>query len=248
MMSPHSLTWALVRAGSMVVVALLAWWLVDVLLLMFAGILLAVLLRAPADWLSARTRMSPNQAIAFVLVVLALPVGGAAWAIAPEVGRQFDELLAQLPEAWRGLSASLDQYRWGRWLVARVHGAGEMLAQPEAMQGAGRALSTSFGAFVGLFVVAVVGLWAALQPRLYIDNAIRLFPVNMRPRVRALVGACGQTLRRWLVGSLVSMSIVGAATWIGLWSLGVPLALVLGLVAGVMVFVPRACGSAGPIQ
>lgn len=233
-MSPQSLTSALVRAGMVAAGVLLAWWLVDVLLLMFAGVLIAVLLRAPADWLSARTRLSPNQSIALVLVVLVLAAAGAAFAIAPEFGRQFDEMMAQIPDAWRELSAMLEQHRWGRWLIARVQGA-----QPEAMQGAGRALSTTFGAVVSLFVIAVVGLWAALQPRVYIDNAIRLFPVDARPRVRALVAECGQVLRRWLVGSLVSMTLVAVATAVGLWALGVPLALVLGLVAGVMVFVPN---------
>ena len=238
-MSQETLTRALLRVGLAVVLGLLVWRLVDVLLLTFAGVLIAVLLRAPADWLSARTRMSPNLAIALVLVVLTAALGGAVWAIAPEVGRQFDELLTQMPGAARELSASLEQYGWGRWLVARAQSTGEMLARPEALQGAGRALSTTFGALASVFVVAVVGLWVTLQPRVYIDNGARLLPVAMRPRVLALVGECGQALRRWLLGCLVSMLVVTAATSVGLWLLGVPLALVLALLAGSMVFIPN---------
>ena len=238
-MSHETLTRALLRVVLVIVLLLLAWWLVDVLLLTFAGVLIAVLLRAPADWLSRRTGMSPNLAIAIVLVVLSAALGGAVWGMAPEVGRQFDQLIEEMPGAVRELAGSLEQYGWGRWLVARGQSTGEMLAQPEAMQGAGRALSTTFGALTSLFVVAVVGLWVTLQPRVYIDNGVRLFPMASRTRVLALAAECGTALQRWLIGCLVSMLIVSVATWIGLWLLGVPLALVLALFAGSMVFIPN---------
>jgi predicted PurR-regulated permease PerM len=238
-MSRGDLVSALLRVGLFALLGLLAWWLVDVLLLVFAGVLIAVLLRAPADWLSARTRLSPNLAIAIVFVVLALGLGGAGFAIAPEVGRQFDELTTQVPQAARELTGSLERYGWGRWLLTRVQSAGEMAAKPEVMQGAGRVLSSTVGAFTGLFTVAVVGLWVTLQPRLYIDNGLRLFPVAARPRARAIAQECGQVLQRWLLGSFLSMAIVGVITWIGLWALGIPLALVLALLAGAMVFIPN---------
>jgi predicted PurR-regulated permease PerM len=238
-MAQETLTGALLRVVLVLALLLLAWWLVDVVLLTFAGVLIAVLLRAPADWLSARSGLSPNLSIAIVLVVLTVGLGGAVWGIAPEVGRQFDELIAQLPGAVRELSAALEQHGWGRWLVARGQSTGEMLARPEAMQGAGRALSTTFGALTSLFVVAVVGLWVTLQPGVYINNGVRLFPVPMRPRMLALAGECGHALQRWLLGCLVSMLIVSTATFVGLWLLGVPLALLLALFAGSMVFIPN---------
>lgn len=238
-LSRQGLIEALLRVGLVAALALLAWWLVDVLLLAFAGVLIAVLLRAPADWLSARTPMPPWLTLALVLITLVLGLGGTIWAFAPEVGRQFDELLVEIPKTARALAGSLEQYQWGRWLLERVDATNEMLGRPEAIQGAGRMLSTTFGAVASLFVVAVVGLWVTLQPQIYVDNAIRLVPVPARPRARAIAGECGQVLRRWLVGSLVSMLIIGAATWVGLWALGVPLALVLALLAGVMVFIPN---------
>jgi len=230
---------ALLRVGLIALLVLLAWWLVDVLLLTFAGVLIAVFLRAPADWLASRTRLSPNLSIALVFVVLALVLGGAGFAMAPEIGRQVDELTRQVPEAARALSSSLQQYGWGRWLLERVQSTGEMAAKPEVMQGAGRVLSSSFGAIASLFTVAVVGLWVTLQPRLYIDAGIRLFPLGVRPRARAIASECGHVLQRWLIGSFLSMTIVGIATWIGLWALGIPLALVLALLAGAMVFIPN---------
>lgn len=46
-------------------------------------------------------------------------------------------------------------------------------------------------------------------------------------------------LRWWLVGKLLSMSIVGLLTTAGLWLLGVPLALAFGLIAAALTFVPN---------
>jgi predicted PurR-regulated permease PerM len=230
---------AWLRLGLIALLVLLAWWLVDVLLLVFAGVLVAVLLRAPVDWLSARTRLSPNLALVLVFVVLALGLGGTGVVIAPEIGHQLDELTRQVPEAARELAGSLERYGWGRWLLARIESAGEMAMKPEVMQGAGRVLSSTIGALTGLFTVAVVGLWVTLQPRLYIDHGLRLLPVAARARARAIAGECGRVLQRWLLGSFLSMAIVFVATWIGLWALGIPLALVLALLAGAMVFIPN---------
>ncbi|HEY0137640.1 MAG TPA: AI-2E family transporter, partial [Nannocystis sp.] len=114
--SRDDLVSALLRVGLIALLLLLAWWLVDVLLLTFAGVLIAVFLRAPADWLASRTKLSGNLSIAIVFVVLTLVLGGAGFAMAPEIGRQVDELTQRVPEAARELTGSLQQYGWGRWL------------------------------------------------------------------------------------------------------------------------------------
>ncbi len=137
-MPASTLQSALLRVGAVVALVWLAVTLADVLLLVFAGLLLAVLLRAPADWLGAHTRLSSFWWLILVLVVLVGGLGGTIWAVAPEVGRQFDELIAQVPGAVRQVTASLEDYRWGRWLLERARSAGDLLTRPEAMQGAGR--------------------------------------------------------------------------------------------------------------
>lgn len=238
-MTASTLTRALLRVALVVALAWLAIALVDVLLLVFAGLLLAVLLRAPANWLGAHTRLSSFWWLLVVLVVLAGGLGATLWSVAPEVGRQFDELIAQLPSAVRQVTASLEDYRWGRWLLERARNAGDLLSRPGAVQGAGQVLSSTFGALASFFVLLVVGVWIALQPRLYMDSALRLFPLGDRPRAQAIGGECVHALQRWLLGKLVSMTVIGLATWAGLWALGVPLALVLAVLAGALAFIPN---------
>jgi predicted PurR-regulated permease PerM len=65
-----------------------------------------------------------------------------------------------------------------------------------------------------------------------------LLPPARRSRAHELLSAIGHTLRWWLFGRAVGMTIVGIATTTGLWLLDVPLALVLGLIAAALDFVP----------
>ncbi|NOT46231.1 MAG: AI-2E family transporter, partial [Acidobacteria bacterium] len=66
-----------------------------------------------------------------------------------------------------------------------------------------------------------------------------LFPLRRRTRVREILFAISDTLRWWLIGKVGSMIFIGLLTWIGLSILGVPLALTLGLIAGLLSFIPN---------
>jgi predicted PurR-regulated permease PerM len=68
-------------------------------------------------------------------------------------------------------------------------------------------------------------------------------PIAKRTRTRAVLDAIGHALRWWLIGRVFSMAVVAAGTALGLYLLGVPLAITLGLIAGLLDFVP----TIGPI-
>ncbi|MEO6437056.1 MAG: AI-2E family transporter, partial [Tepidisphaeraceae bacterium] len=75
--------------------------------------------------------------------------------------------------------------------------------------------------------------------RLYVRGAIRLVPPAHRERAGEVLGALGYTLKWWLIGQGVTMVIISVVTWIGLLALGVPLPLVLGVIAGIFNFIPN---------
>ncbi len=90
---------------------------VDVLLLLFAGLLVAIFLRTISDWVSEHTPLSPGWALfAVVLVLLALAAGGG-WLFAPRISVQVDQLTTQLPKAVDRLRQQLAQFGWGQWLI-----------------------------------------------------------------------------------------------------------------------------------
>ena len=213
-------------AVSVVVALVLLWYLIDVLLLAFASVLLAILIRAPTDWLSRHTSLSSGWALA-----IAVFFGQAA-------ANQLEQLLRKFPELIEGVSARLAQYEWGQLLVQRMRPR-QLLEQGPDFLGKGiTVISTTFGLIANFVIVLFIAVYLAAQPRLYIDGLVRLFPLHRRQRARETLEAIGQILRWWLIGQLFLMAVIGTATGIGLWLLGVPLWLALALLAGLLEFVP----------
>jgi len=100
-------------------------------------------------------------------------------------------------------------------------------------------ITTSIGTFLeDAVVILVVGLYGALNARDYSEGLLALIPQKHRGAVTEVSERVIYTLRWWLIGQLVPMVVLGAATMIGLWCLGVPLAFVLGLLTGAMIFIP----------
>ena len=118
---------------------------------------------------------------------------------------------------------------------------------PVAQEGVGStvtsAVSGTFSAIANTVFVLVVALYLAVDPRLYVEGAVRLFPPARRDRTREILQAIGATLRWWLIGKGLSMVLVGTAAFIGLLALDVPLAAALALIAGLLDFIPNV----GPI-
>lgn len=202
----------------------------EVLLLAFAGVLLAVLFRTPADWLSARTGLPEGVSLALVTLLILVALAGVGWFTVPsliEQAGQFAERATQAVgtlDGWlQGLGVSLERVLPSvQTVVGRLPGI----------------VTTTFGVLGSLFVVLVVGIYMAAHPAMYADGLVRLFPIGRRPRVRALLGELGHTLRRWLAGQLLAMAGVGALTFGGLLLLDVPLAFGLGVLAALLEFVP----------
>ncbi|HEU4829170.1 MAG TPA: AI-2E family transporter, partial [Gemmatimonadales bacterium] len=219
---------------------LLVWMVRDVLLLGFAGILLGLVFRVPAEWLAARTPLP--HGVAVVLVVLALfgVLAGVFTLRGADIRNQANQLRERIPRAAEQLQAKLEQTEIGREVVKNVPTPRELLPDSTgAVQRATGAVTRTFALLANVLIVLFLGIVLALTPRVYTDNVLRLVPVRRRARAEALLGELGHTLRWWLLGRLVSMSAIGVLTWIGLSVLDVPLAFVLALIAALLSFVPN---------
>jgi predicted PurR-regulated permease PerM len=141
---------------------------------------------------------------------------------------------------WQEINEQLKGEVWGRQILALVAKArGEGAEAP----GVAQAFSTTLGALVNIAVVLFMGVYMAINPGWYRRGVLRLISPPRRARAREILDAIGHTLRWWLFGRAVGMTIVGIMTTLGLWLLGVPFAAGLGVLAGLLDFVPFA----GPI-
>lgn len=100
------------------------------------------------------------------------------------------------------------------------------------------AFGTATSFLASAIVVIFVGIMLAYDPRAYRESIVVFVPLDRRARVRAVMDEMGRALRLWLVAQAVRMLILGVATWIALYWLGIPGAFVLGLQAGLLNFIP----------
>jgi predicted PurR-regulated permease PerM len=99
-------------------------------------------------------------------------------------------------------------------------------------------VSTTVGVVTSVVVVLFVGLFAAIDPGLYARGMVKLFPRQRQPRIRQVIAAVDHTLHWWIAGQAITMVVIGTLTGVGLWILGVPLALLLGVLAALLNFIP----------
>jgi predicted PurR-regulated permease PerM len=172
-------------------------------------------------------------------VLLLTVIGGISWLLAPQIADQADQLSTQLPQAAQSLLGQLKKHEWSRNLLSRTPDLGSLLSQHQGVFARiTGALSASLGLLTNLFVIAVIGIFVAAQPKLYRTGLLRLMPFSWRPRAEQVLYGIGDALRHWLLGQLFCMSMVALLTGIGLWILGIPLGLVLALIAGLLDFIP----------
>jgi len=101
------------------------------------------------------------------------------------------------------------------------------------------AVGTALGAFASMLVMIVIGIFIAAEPRLYDRGVAWMLPLRHRDRFYALGDKLSWTLRRLLFGRLTAMVFEGIGTWLLLMIGGVPMAALLGLITGLLAFLPN---------
>ncbi|MDX2152413.1 MAG: AI-2E family transporter [Bryobacteraceae bacterium] len=235
----HRVATAVVVAAIVLALFAAAWWASDVLLLAFAGILLALLLEGIADWICSHTGLGHGAALAAgVFGMLAVAAVGG-WLLAPSIAAQGAELADKLPQALESLRGKLAESSWGSSFLREMPKSVQQLpARGDFLGKLTGVFSITLGALANLVLVGFVGLFLAAQPNLYRRGFLRLIAPRLRPRAQEVMQGMDTMLRKWLVGQLLTMATVGTLTTVGLWALGVPLALALGLLAALFEFVP----------
>lgn len=214
----------------------LFWYALWVLLLLFAGILLATLLSGLGDLINRVTHLGYRASVIIGLVLLIGTTVIVGFYAVPAIASQMSDLWQEIPKGVARLQSYLENYAWGRWLIQQT---GPLAGNVQWVTRATGALSSTLGAIFSLMVVGFLAIYFALSPGLYASAILRLVPMKHRPRAQEVLGSLGYTLRRWLVGQLATMVTVGVLTTLGLWLLGIPLALILGILAFLLDFIPN---------
>ena len=229
-------------AAAVIAAALLLWAALPYLLLVFFGVLLALLVRAPANWLARKTGWRPGLALALVAAMLLAVLAAGGYFLGHAVAMQSLELGERLPQVLDTILEQLRQQKWGQRVIDFFSG-GEQVDSQKVLGGALRFAGSALEVVSGLAIILFFAAFLASQPMLYVHGLLHMVPKRARPRAREVLESMGEVLQRWLVGQAVLMLVIGVLSFIGLTLLGAPLALPLALIAGLLNFIPYA----GPI-
>jgi predicted PurR-regulated permease PerM len=215
----------------------LLWHAVNILLTVFAGVLFAVALGGLTDWVASRTGVRRGVALALVVVALLGVMVGGGWAIGATAATQVRELIQTLPDAVEHFKATVGEHAVGRFVLERIPDSSAASGQT-AQKSPWWALTLTLDVIAGVALMVFVGLFVAADPGLYARGVVRLLPQGRRRRMRQVLGELDTRMSRWLLGKLITMAVIAGVTWAGLALIGVPLALALGIMAGLLNFVP----------
>ncbi len=235
----------LITCGIIILVVLLVLgigYVIDIVMLAFAAILLAVFLRGLADLLRKKINIGEGTAVLFVSVLLLVVLAGSIALLAPSVARQAGHLREELPRSVQNIGQAISEFTWGKALMEQMPSPDELIESIKSsnfLASLGGFFSSTAGIVANFFLTILLAIYLASEPRVYINGLTKLFPIDKRPRVEAVIDEIGETLRWWLIGKIGSMIVIGLLTWIGLSIIGVPLALTLGLIAGLLSFIPN---------
>jgi predicted PurR-regulated permease PerM len=101
------------------------------------------------------------------------------------------------------------------------------------------AVGTALGAISSLAMIVVLGLFFAAEPRIYERGLGWLIPRDKRALFFQTSTDMARTLRRLMAGRLLGMAAEGVFIWIALSLVGVPFALLLGIITGILAFLPN---------
>ena len=232
-----------------VILTILALWMVGhtatVFLLLFIAIIFSLYLGAVRDILVKRARMPDRLAFFFAVVGTLVAIVGLFTLLVPPVVEQTRQLVTVLPDMISRWESGLDKFAARFPAMREVWRPGEhrvLHAVYEQLSTVGAEVFPKVFSFVHImievFAVFVMSIYLALQPGVYREWLIALFPPVHRDLVRDVLRDLADALRSYIVAQLLAMAVLGAFTALGLYILDVPYWLTFGIFTGLVAVVP----------
>lgn len=215
-------------------------WQFNFFLLIFASILSAILFHYVASWIQKKTKINYTWSLTITFLTITLLITGFFLIAGPSVSKQIEEISTSLPKSVDQLMKKLQTHPIGKKLVKQLPDDPEkaVAENKDILVKAASYLSSFLGILGNTLIVLIAAIFLAAAPRTYIKGLVRLFPLPKRREISELIHKIYNTLATWLAAKFASMLVVGLATGIGLAILGVPMALILALIAAAFTFIP----------
>lgn len=210
---------------------------ISLFFLIFAGILLALFLEGLTSLINRYIKLPYQLTLVLVILALIIFLGAVTWIATPLIAGQLTELIQKVPLAYADFKQILSSHLDLKFLTDQEF-LKNIFKDGSLVQHATQLFTTTVGTILGFVVFIFVGIYTAFNPYQYVKGFLTLFPPQRRAFVDGVLSELGKTLKYWIVGKFISMVAIGILTTIGLRILNVPLAFILGLIAGILTFIP----------
>ncbi len=230
---------------ALVVSLYILWQIREVLLLVFAAVVLATVLNRLVRYLR-RWHLGRSSAVLLSLGLLIALLVFCFLLIVPPLAGQFRQLTVLVPRGFGRLNV------WSQQLESYVPGSMQQYlpdvssltdqVQPFTNLLLGRSfafLSNSLSVVLHLLLMVFVTVMLLFDPQPYRKAFVRMFPSFYRRRVDGILDQCEVVLEGWLIGVLFNMTVIGVFSCIGLLILGIRAPLAQGVLAGLLMFIPN---------
>lgn len=207
----------------------------NVLLMVFAGSLIAVYFHGFADLIARHTSLRHGLCLVIAVALTFIIAGLLAWFLGAKISEQVGEMTKDLPELIKSAEDKLKQSSFGRKALYYISGNNSQKLMSSFQQ----IFRTSFGVVGDFYIMLFIGIFFTLSPSLYKDGILKLIPPAGKADARRVIDRVSLTLKGWLKGMLIAMFLISILTVTGLSIIGVPMSLALAVMAGLLNFIPN---------
>ncbi len=208
----------------------------SVFLLILAGALIAIFFLGLSGLICRKTKWKEGICLAIAVFGTLLLVTGLFWLMGAKIQTQVEQLSDTFPATIENAKSQLSQNSIGKMIVEKVNSP-ETINKAQAI--ASTFFKTTFGVFGDIYVVLFLGIFFTVSPNVYKKGIVQLIPQQGQKKGEEVVDKLGDKLKKWLKGKFFAMLVVFILTATGLLILGIPLWLVLALIAGLLNFIPN---------
>ncbi|MFT8736417.1 MAG: AI-2E family transporter [Zymomonas mobilis] len=210
--------------------------LIQPILLIIAGLVFASLLDDGTRLLGHVLKIGRGYRLAIVCICVAIFLAFTLYLAVYQLGGQLDALQSTLSTQfihirdWLVSNGLMSPHVSSSDIAQRLFGSfGEVSAF----------VGNALGAVSGGAMILVIGIFVAIEPHLYERGFAWMIPIAKRPDFYRIFNIANNNLRRLMAGRLLGMAIEGVGTWLLLLATGVPMATLLGLLTGLLAFLPN---------
>ncbi|WP_461453500.1 AI-2E family transporter [Mucilaginibacter sp.] len=207
----------------------------NVLMMALAGSLIAIYFHGLGDVIQRFTHLPRVWAMAISITVSFLILGGMLWFMGNKIEVQISQLSNTLPHTVSTAKAKLSETTLGQKVLENFSGdnSDKLMGTVQTF------FSTSFGVLGDVYIILLLGIFFTSSPSTYKNGILLLVPKPKKELGKHIINRISLSLKGWLKGMMVSIVLITILIYGGLTIMGIPAAMALALITGLLELVPN---------